>query len=158
MRNYLFSFSTFLILFLSASTGSLENYDTSNAASADLDFNTMAIEDDLTSCNLTFSYSQIFSECNTNTNGCAAVNMNISGLYGYGCQGNVTDIWFESMFLCSQGQWSGTSPSIKIKLDLIAAFVGSSTVYIPVTMKWTYNCGSGTCTGSYSKTVKMTIC
>ena len=172
MRNYFFSFTTILFLFLSANYSGEDQLD-HEAITADetvdlpieieemskaMDDLTFVIDEAAMGCSMTFSSSQDYSCCNTDTDGCACVNMTVLGLYTYGCGNNVTDIWFESMFLCSQGPWSGVSPTIQIELDLFAAFSGSSTVYVPVTMKWTYNCGFGTCQGSYSKNVRMLIC
>lgn len=158
MRSYLFSFSTILFLVISASYGSQVSDSPNFVDSNNLESIAFTDLEDMMSCNLTFSSSQDYSCCNTDNDGCACVNLTVSGLYSYGCQGSVTDIWFESMFLCSQGQWSGVSPTIQVDLDLYAAYSGSFIVYVPVTMKYTYNCGFGTCTGSYSKNVKMIIC
>ncbi|MEO1628263.1 MAG: hypothetical protein AAFV25_24150 [Bacteroidota bacterium] len=161
MSNLFLSISSALVLFLSTF---LFPATTSEPGANGVDMSSCEIEEmineELNSCNMTFSYQQAFSSCcNTNTTGCACVNILVNGLYGSGCQTTVTDIWFESIFLCSQGQWSVTSPSIQIRVDLYEACPSTCQfVNIPVTMRYTYDCGFGTCQGSYSRNIRMLLC
>ncbi|MEM9919777.1 MAG: hypothetical protein AAF990_16905 [Bacteroidota bacterium] len=165
MRNLVITLCTFLFLTLSMSFTTTNPIDAPTTETECVDETVCMEEPDLAEleeffCNLSFSYSQDYTCCNTDTDGCACVDLTVNGIYNPSCASNLTDIWFQSIFLCSQGPWSGVSPTIRIYVDLYAACGGNCGGYpnIPITMKYTYNCGFGTCTGTYNRTIRMIVC
>ena len=65
-------------------------------------------------CNLIYTHYQHFTDsCGiVNTESCYCVDITVHGIYNHLCTLNLTDIWFENLFLCEQESLSRVSPTI----------------------------------------------